>query len=151
MLKKTISYETFDGDKITEDFYFHLSRSEILEFEYSLDGGLEGTVARFAKSDDVGGMYALFKDLILKSYGVKSDDGKRFVKVVDNQRLSDLFVETNAFEELITEVTTNADAAVAFFNGIVPADVAAAAAEEAKKTEAQNKTAEALGIPQAKD
>ena len=117
MLKKTITYTDYDGVQRTEDFYFNLSKAEIAEMELSTAGGLDKTINRIVAEQDGARIIALFKDLVLKSYGKKSDDGRRFIK---NQELRDDFAQTEANSDLFMELATDADAAAAFVNGIVP-------------------------------
>ena len=117
MLKKTITYTDYDGVQRTEDFYFNLSKAEIAEMELSTADGLDKTINRIVAEQDGARIIALFKDLVLKSYGKKSDDGRRFIK---NQELRDDFAQTEAYSDLFMELATDADAAAAFVNGIVP-------------------------------
>ena len=117
MLKKTITYTDYDGVERTEDFYFNLSKAEIAEMELSTAGGLDKTINRIVAEQDGKRIIGLFKDLVLKSYGKKSDDGRRFIK---SQELRDEFSQTEAYSDLFMELATDADAAAAFVNGIVP-------------------------------
>ena len=117
MLKKTIEYTDFDGNKRKEDFYFNLTKAEAMEMELSNTGGLKKTIEKIVKEEDQKKIVTIFKDIILKAYGEKSLDGKRFIK---SQELRDAFEQTEAYSELFIELATNAEASVAFFNGIVP-------------------------------
>ena len=117
MLKKTIKYVDYDGNEREEDFYFNLSKAEIAEMEMSTNGGLDKMIKRIIAEQDNKRIIELFKDLVLRAYGKKSDDGRRFIK---NQDLRDDFSQTEAYSELFMELATNADAAAAFVNGIVP-------------------------------
>lgn len=128
MFKKTINYEDFNGQQIKEEFYFNLTKAEIMEMQLEKTGGLTEYIQRIVDSKDVPQLVKLFKELILKSYGVKSDDGKRFIKT---KEVVEAFTQTNAYSEFYMELATNADAASAFVNGIIPADLA----EEVKKQE----------------
>lgn len=121
MLKKTIEYTDYNGTKRTEDFYFNLSKAEIAEMELEIPGGMTAMLQRITAAQDTPSLVKIFKDLILRSYGVKSDDGKRFIK---SQQLKDEFSQTEAYSELFMELATNAEAASAFVNGILPSDVA---------------------------
>lgn len=132
MLKKTITYTDFNGEEITEDFYFHLSKAELMEMQLEEEGGLVQRLDRIVKTKEVPQIVKVFKELLLKSYGVKSADGKRFIK---NDEVREAFMQTQAYSDLFMELTTNADAAAAFIKGILPADVvekAAVAAGENK-------------------
>ena len=127
MYKKTITYSDLDGNKLTEDFWFHLSKAKILEKELSTTGGLEAAMKELIKKRDGANIMATFKDLILSSYGERSLDGKRFLQ---SEEISKAFEETDAYSELFTELVTNDEAAAEFFNGILPADVQEKVAEE---------------------
>lgn len=118
MLKKTIKYVDFDGNERTEDFYFNLTKAEVTEMELSTEGGLVKMLERIVAAQDSKRIIEIFKELILKAYGEKSPDGKRFIK---NQELRDAFSQTEAYSELFMELATNAEASAAFVNGIVPA------------------------------
>jgi len=117
MLKKTISYTDYDGNLRTEDFYFNLSKAEVTEMELSAEGGLSKMLEKIVASQDSKRIMEIFKDIILKAYGEKSPDGKRFIK---NKDLREGFSQTEAYSELFMELATNADAASSFVNGIVP-------------------------------
>ncbi|MBF1041161.1 MAG: hypothetical protein HXK92_05880 [Lachnospiraceae bacterium] len=118
MLKKTITYMDYNGSERTEDFYFNLSKAEAMEMEMSTTGGLTETIRRIVSANDTPAIIKIFKEIILKAYGEKSPDGKRFVK---SEELSKAFSETEAYSQLFMELATDADAAAKFVNGIVPA------------------------------
>ena len=130
MLKKTITYTDYNGAERTEDFYFNLSKAEITEMEMGVKGGLTETITRIVAAQDSPPIIKIFKDLILKAYGVKSPDGKRFEK---SEELSTEFAQTEAYSNLFMELAFDANKAAEFINGIVPADLAKEAAKEAKK------------------
>lgn len=121
MIKKTISYTDYNGVERTEDFYFNLTKAEVMEMEMSTKGGLAEMIQRIVAAQDQPAIIKIFKDLIVKAYGVKSPDGKRFIK---NDEVVDEFVQTEAFSELFMELATDADAAAKFVNGIIPANLA---------------------------
>ena len=121
MLKRNISYEDFDGEKVTETFYFNLTRSEIVELNVEHKGGLEDAIQRMVKSQDLKSLIAEVKKIVLWSYGVKSDDGKRFIK---NDTLREEFSQTAAYDSLFMELATNDDAAATFIKGVIPKDFA---------------------------
>lgn len=121
MIKKTISYTDYNGVERTEDFYFNLTKAEVMEMEMSTKGGLAEMIQRIVAAQDQPAIIKIFKDLIIKAYGVKSPDGKRFIK---NDEVVDEFVQTEAFSELFMELATDADAAAKFVNGIIPANLA---------------------------
>lgn len=117
MLKKTIKYTDYDGNEREEDFYFNLSTAELMEMELSTTGGLEKYIQKIVAEKDSKKILEIFKEIIVKSYGVKSADGKRFIK---NDEVREEFVQTEAYSDLFSELATNADAAADFINGIVP-------------------------------
>lgn len=121
MLKKTITYTDYSGNERTEDFYFNLSKAEVMEMEMSTSGGLAQMIQRIVAAQDAPAIIDIFKKLILKAYGEKSPDGKRFVK---SEELSTAFSQTEAYSQLFMELATNADEAAKFVNGIVPAEAA---------------------------
>lgn len=121
MLKKTIKYTDYNGNERTEDFYFNLTKAELMEMELSVDSGMTAMLRKIIQTQQNAKLADLFKQLLLKSYGEKSDDGKRFIK---SQELRDAFEQTEAYSELYMELATNAEAAIEFVKGIVPNDLA---------------------------
>lgn len=118
MLKKTITYTDYNGVERTEDFYFNLTKAETMEWEMSKSGGLAELIKKVVAAQDMPVLVGLFKELILRSYGEKSLDGKRFVKTPE---IAAAFSQTEAYSQLFMELATNADEAAKFVNGIVPA------------------------------
>ena len=118
MLKKTITYQDYNGVERTEDFYFNLTKAEIMEMEMSTTGGLAEMIQRIVAAQDAPAIIKIFKDLVLKAFGEKSPDGKRFIKTEEGALA---FSQTEAYSNLFMELATDADAAAAFVNGIVPA------------------------------
>lgn len=117
MLKKTFTYTDFNGVERTEDHYFNLSKAELMEMELSTTGGLAEMINKIVAAQDAPAIVKIFKELVLKAYGQKSADGRRFIK---SKELSDEFSQTEAYSQLFMELATDADAAAAFVNGIVP-------------------------------
>ena len=117
MLKKTIKYTDYDGNEREEDFYFNLNKVEVTEMELSNQGGLSEYIKRIVAAQDAPSLVELFKELICKSYGEKSLDGKRFVK---SKELTEEFTQTEAYAELFVELASNAEEATKFVNGIMP-------------------------------
>lgn len=120
MLKKTIKFTDYDGNEREQTFYFNLSKAEIAEMELSTTPGirLSKYLEKIASTRNEAEIIKILKEIILKAYGVKSDDGLRFIK---SKELSEEFSQTEAYSELFMELSTNADAAAAFFNNIIPA------------------------------
>ena len=125
MLKETMTYTDYNGVERTEDFYFNLTKAEIMELEMSTTGGLAEMIQRIIAAQDAPAIIKIFKDLVLKAYGIKSPDGKRFIK---SEEISTEFAQTEAYSMLFMKLATDADAAAKFVNGIVPADVSKEAA-----------------------
>lgn len=124
MLKKTIKYTDYNGVERNEDFFFNLTRAEIMEMQLGTAGGLADMIAKIIVTQDTPKIMEIFKDIIIKAYGEKSADGRRFMKKDENGRpLVNSFVDTEAFSELFTELATDDKAAAAFINGIVPSDM----------------------------
>lgn len=120
MIKKTITFIDYNGEKRTEDHYFHLSKAELAEMELSENGGFSKLVERIVQERDTKQMIAIFKELIMRSYGIKSLDGRRFEK---SEEISRAFTQTEAYTELFLELVGDASAASAFVNGIAPSDL----------------------------
>lgn len=117
MLKRTMTYTDFEGTTRTEDFYFNLSKAEILEMELGTSGGMVEMLKRIIAAQDSKCIIETFKDVIFKAYGEKSPDGKRFIKT---KELAEAFSQTEAYSDLFMELATDGAAAAAFINGIVP-------------------------------
>lgn len=117
MLKKTIEYTDYNGTVRKEDFYFNLTKAEVTEMELSKNGGLSEHINRIVASKDSPEIINLFKEIIAKSYGVKSLDGKRFIK---SEEILNEFIQTEAYSELFMELAFDAEKAAAFVNGITP-------------------------------
>lgn len=124
MLKKNIKYVDYDGNARAEDFYFNLNKAEIVELELGTTGGLTKTLEKIVQEKDNKRIVEYFKAIILKAYGEKSADGRRFIK---SQELRDSFEQTEAYAELFMELSSNAKAAAEFISGIVPKEAADAA------------------------
>ena len=120
MYKKTLTYEDFNGETVTEDLYFNLSKAEILEMNFHLQGGLMNYAQSIINARDSESLANLFKDLLLKSYGEKTPDGKHFMK---NEKIRQEFECSVPYEILYVELSTNDVAAAEFFNGIVPKEL----------------------------
>lgn len=133
MLKKTIKYTDYNGVEQEETLYFNLSRAELLDMEFETPGGLANHLKKIVDSEDAVTIYKTFKNLVVNSYGEKSADGKMFLKSEANTQA---FTNSEAFSELLVTLCSDADEAIVFVNGILPAGMVA---------EAQR--AQALGQP----
>ena len=124
MLKKTIKYTDYNGVERNEDFYFNLTKAEIMEMQMGTTGGFADYIAALVKTQNMPEIVRIFKDIVLKAYGEKSQDGKRFIKTDDNgHSLAKAFSETEAFSILYMELATDSKEAAKFINGIVPQDM----------------------------
>lgn len=130
MLKKTITYTDFDGNERTEDLYFNLTKAELMELQMSEIGGLEKRLRGIIMAQNGVEIMKFFKDIFLNSYGVKSPDGRRFIK---NEEVKADFEQTEAYSQLFMELVTDADKMADFIKGVIPADLAGQVDEEMKK------------------
>lgn len=121
MLKKNIKYVDYDGNERTEDFYFNLNKAEVIELQLGTVGGLTKTLEKIVQEKDASRIIEYFKTLILKAYGEKSADGRRFIK---SQELRDAFEQTEAYSELFMELASDAKMAAEFINGVLPKEAA---------------------------
>jgi len=126
MLKKLIEYTDYNGTPRKENFYFYMSKAELMEMELGSVGGMRNLIQLIIEKQDIPKIMEAFKKIILKAYGEKSADGRRFIK---SEELSEAFSQTEAYSNLYMELVTDAKAAAAFINGIVPEDVALAVAK----------------------
>ena len=117
MVVEKIKYTDFNGLEREEEFMFNLTEAEITEMELTTDGGLSDAIKKIIAAQDTPQIIKVFKMLLLKSYGEKSADGRRFVK---SDKLSEEFAQTNAYSPLFLKLATDDKAAVAFINGIMP-------------------------------
>ena len=121
MLKKRIKYTDFNGNPRDEDFYFNLTKAEIARLQYSENGGLAERIKGIARSHDNNEILRLFEEIILMSYGKKSEDGRRFMK---GEEISKEFLESPAYDELYFELVGDAEKFADFVNGLIPPDLA---------------------------
>ena len=125
MFKKTITYTDFFGDKRTEDFYFNMNKAEVVEWQYSINGGINRLFEKIINDGAQSLLVSMIKDLIRRSYGERSIDGKRFEKKRNGQYLFDDFEQTMAYEALFMELIQDEKAAADFINGLMPPDLVA--------------------------
>ena len=128
MLKKKVTYTDYNGVERTEDFYFNLTKAEITEMELSTAGGFAEMLQKVVAAQDAPTIIRVFKDLVLKAYGEKSADGKRFVK---SDEISTAFSQTEAYSQIFMELASDSKAAADFVNAIIPADMAKEVAKKA--------------------
>jgi hypothetical protein len=136
MLKQKIKYTDFDGNEAEEVCYFNLSKIELMEMEVGGTGGsFRAWIQRIIDSDDKAVLIAEFKRLILLAYGIRSEDGKRFIK---NDQIREEFSQTSAFESLFLDMAEKEGVALAFVRGILPADLATELDKEERKLSPPN-------------
>lgn len=122
MLKKTIVYHDYDGNERSENFYFNLSKAEVMEMEFSFAGGMTNVIEQMVNTQDTARIMELFKKIIMAAYGEKSADGKRFMKIgPDGRRLAEGFVETEAYSELFMELVSDPKKFADFIAAVIPA------------------------------
>lgn len=116
MLKQTVTFENFDGEEVTKDLYFNISVDELLEMEAS-EEGFSDKVKTVIKSEDRRQILAIFKDIVFKAYGVKSEDGNRFVK---SEELNKEFAESAAYEAFFVDLMTSEKTSAEFIGKLLP-------------------------------
>lgn len=124
MYKITHTYTDYNGVERTEDFYFNLTKAELTEMQLTTNGGLDHYIERIIAAKDQKALIEIFKDLVIRAYGQKSADGRRFIKT---DEVREDFMQTEAYSDIFMELATNADAASKFVNGIIPKSLAESA------------------------
>lgn len=117
MLKKTYTYKDYNDVERTESFYFHFTEAEILDMEMSAEGGFAERVQRIIDAKDQAALMKLIKKFVIDAYGIKSDDGRRFIK---NEEVKTSFLECPAFSDIFMDMVTNDELAAEFVNGVIP-------------------------------
>ena len=120
MYKIREKYEDYDGNERVEEFYFNLTKAEITDMELTTEGGMSAMLNRIIAAKDTSNLIAVFKDLILRSYGQKSPDGRRFIK---SDELTKEFTETPAYSQIYLRLATDDKAATEFVNNVIPKDL----------------------------
>ena len=116
MYKKVIKYEDFNGQTREDTFYFNLSKAELMEMELSTKAGVEEMIRMLIATKDNAKIVETYKGLILKSYGIKSEDGTRFIKT---KELRDSFEQSNAYSEFFIELLSDPDEQIRFMNSVI--------------------------------
>lgn len=135
MIKLTETYVDYNGVERTEDFYFHFTKAELLKMEMGVKGGLAEMVKRAAQTQDAPTIIKVFEDLVAKSYGVKTPDGKGFDK---DPKIVKEFLQTEAYSNIFMRLATDDEEAARFVNGVVPADMSKQAAAAIAEARANN-------------
>lgn len=131
MLKKTITYTDYNDEERTEDYYFNLSRAELVMMESSKLGGMRAYYERIIQAKDNVAIMECFRDLIHMAVGEKSPDGKRFIK---SEEYATAFEQSEAYSELIIELLSNEKVALAFINGVLPSSIQKEMAKESERS-----------------
>lgn len=135
MLVKRINYTDYNGNQRSEDFYFNLNKGEIFNLQFGTEGGLDKAIQKIIQTEDAPKIVKTFQDIILNAYGVKSDDGRRFIK---SEELSTEFKQTEAYSELLMELVSDEKKAADFINALMPKDLAEEAQKQQKLLEGNN-------------
>ena len=130
MIKKTVTYEDYNGEMRTETFYFHFTEAEILDMEMGTEGGFAERIQRIIDAKDQSALMKLIKKFVIDAYGVKSPDGKRFIK---NDEVKAAFLECPAYSDIFMDMVTDDKLAAEFVNGVVPKNMKNRFAELASK------------------
>lgn len=125
MFTKKITYTDFAGETRTETFQFNMSKAEVVEWQYSIKGGIHSLFEKIVNDNDQPALISMIKDLIRRSYGEKSLDGRKFEKKRNGVPLFDDFEATPAYEALFMELITDDKEAANFINGLMPPDLVA--------------------------
>ena len=144
MLKKTIKFEDYDGNEVEKDFFFHLSKPNLIAIEANYEGGITNYVNKITNANDLKSLIKVFKDIIWMTCGEKSADGQYFDQ---SDEAKNRFIYSPAYEELYMELATDADAAAKFLNGVIPRNLAEQikeAAKEGKLTDEQMKVVDKM-------
>lgn len=120
MVKKTITYTDYNGVERTEDFYFNLTKAELMEMQLSMEGGMRAYIQRIMAAKSQLALVNLFKQILLLSYGKKSDDGRLFLK---NDTIRAEFEAHPVYSQIYMELSLNEEKAAEFINGLIPADM----------------------------
>lgn len=117
MLPKKITYVDYDGVERTETFYFNMTEAELTMYQLERSGGMKQHLEKIVEGLDQPRILETFRDIIHRSYGEKSDDGRRFIK---SDELSTAFEQTEAYSVLVMELLSDEKAAGDFINGLMP-------------------------------
>lgn len=117
MFKYNCKYTDLNGVEREEDYYFNLTKAEIMEMQFESEGGLDKKIEKIVKSKNEKQVFSIFKEIVLKAYGIKSEDGKRFIK---NQAVREEFEQSVAYSELIMELLSDENKATNFMTQIIP-------------------------------
>lgn len=117
MFRYDTTYTDWNGVERTESFFFHFSEAEAFEMELTKEGRLSEHLQRIINAMDQPALIKEFKEIVLKAYGEKSEDGKRFIK---SKELSDAFSQTVVYSELFMKLASDDKFAAKFVNKVIP-------------------------------
>lgn len=121
MYRVTVYYTNFNDEETSDVLYFHLTETELTEMELTQKGGLDGMLQTLIETKDNEKIVKIFKDFILRSYGIRSADGSSFIKVdPEGKRLADMFVQTAAYDAFFMRLAGSVEEQIKFINGILP-------------------------------
>lgn len=122
MIVRSIPYVNYNGVSVVEDFYFNISRQELAMMEVEQEGSLSAKLKRIIDTKNGNEIMKFFNWFILKAYGEKSEDGRRFEK---SDEISKAFSETPAYDELFVSLLTDPDKAIQFVESLIPKNLEA--------------------------
>lgn len=142
MLQKTIKFEDYNGNSVSQDFWFHMNKADIAEFKYRKDGSdMVDVISRIMTTENIRGVLDILKEIARAAVGRKSEDGTRFIK--DDEARSELF-DTDAYSELMYELLSNENNAAKFIQGILPKDMAKQVEQTKEEYDVHNMTKEQI-------
>ena len=148
MIKKTITYDTFEGAKKTGDFFFHMNQVEFSKLNGEIPGGLEHRIQEIMKNEDEDGLLRLIDLLVSRSYGKVDEVDGEFTKIDRNGRpLFEKFVNSDAYDKLIIELIQGEKQIIDFLTGIMPAEIQKKMKEEFQKQQAEGKLSNLTPLP----
>ena len=149
MYKYEAKYIDFDGSEVKEDLWFHLTKAEITEMEYSVGGGLINTIQRLQKEQDIGQIINLIKNIVLKSFGEKVMDRQGRERFIKTEAGREVFQATEAYSSMFMGFLENPDSFNAFLIGILPVDMQKDVKDELSKNGQAALTAGSVAPPKA--
>lgn len=149
MYKYEAKYIDFDGSEVKEDLWFHLTKAEITEMEYSVGGGLINTIQRLQKEQDIGQIINLIKNIVLKSFGEKVMDRQGRERFIKTEASREFFQATEAYSSMFMGFLENPDSFNAFLIGILPVDMQKDVKDELSKNGQAALTAGSVAPPKA--
>lgn len=117
MFKDVIEYEDYNGDLRSQTVYFNLSKAEMIKMEVGIKGGYGAYLQQIAKSNDSAAMLNAFEEIVRKAYGIRSEDGTRFIK---SSEITEEFMQTEAYSEFLMKLLQDSKYMAKFCNSIIP-------------------------------